>query len=319
MSSGQQNVHGPPYAPTVALLGLTPTATVDIPISAVLIAFFLCSAVTNFTIFRRNQARGHKFVLSMLLFGFSMARTAALVLRIVWAERLTNASLAIAANILSSAGTVILFILNLILAQRILRSLHPRFGWRRAPSMAFIFLYACVVACLIMVIVPTVLTFYTLDSSVRQKARQIQLFSGTYLALLAFLPIPIVGLAAAFPKSTKAEPFGSGSLRTKMVLVLATAALLTLGAGFRIGVNFMAPRLASNPAWYHQKACYYVFNYVLEIIVVYSYMLSRFDRRFHVPDGAKGPGDYAAGFAMQHAESQATDRFNDVDVEKTNS
>ncbi|KAK1855339.1 hypothetical protein CCHR01_01960 [Colletotrichum chrysophilum] len=316
MSSAQQKASGPPYVPTVALLGLTPTSTVDIPISAVLIAFFLCSAVANFTIFRRNQARAHKFIPSMVLFGFSMARTAALVLRIVWAERLTNASLGIAAMILASAGTVILFVINLILAQRVLRSLHPRFGWHRVPSFAFMFLYFCVVACLIMTIVPTVLTFYTLDASVRQKARQIQLFSGTYLALLAFLPIPIVGLAAAFPKSGKPEPFGSGSLRTKMVLVLGTAALLTLGAGFRIGVNFTTPRLASNPAWYHQKACYYVFNYVLEIIVVYTYTLSRFDRRFYVPNGAKGPGDYAAGFTMQHAESQNTNDFTESAIKR---
>lgn len=31
----------------------------------------------------------------------------------------------------------------------------------------------------------------------------------------------------------------------------------------------------------------------MEITVVYLYLLLRVDRRFHVPNGSKGPGDYS--------------------------
>jgi hypothetical protein len=47
------------------------------------------------------------------------------------------------------------------------------------------------------------------------------------------------------------------------------------------------------PAWFHGKACYYCFNFVVEVMVVYIYTLSRFDTRFHVPDGSSAPGHYS--------------------------
>ncbi|KAF9784200.1 hypothetical protein IL306_007972 [Fusarium sp. DS 682] len=88
------------------------------------------------------------------------------------------------------------------------------------------------------------------------------------------------------------DKFGQGRMRTKVQLLVFTSALLTLGAAFRTGVSFKL-RPINDPAWYHSKACYYCFNYVIEIIVVFSYALSRFDRRFHIPDGSHGPGDYS--------------------------
>src|SRR5690606_29236052 len=70
--------------------------------------------------------------------------------------------------------------------------------------------------------------------------------------------------------------------------------LLAFGAGFRVGVSFNA-RPAGEPAWYHHKAAFYCINFVIELIVMYTYMLIRFDRRFHVPDGSHGPGHYSVG------------------------
>src|SRR4051812_36148694 len=94
---------GPPYLPQTAQLGGLPTVGVDVSISAVLLLFFIAGAATNMTIFQINRRREHKFIFSVLLFGFCMARIAALTMRIVWATRPTNVNIAIAANVLTVA------------------------------------------------------------------------------------------------------------------------------------------------------------------------------------------------------------------------
>ncbi|OAA61382.1 hypothetical protein ISF_05461 [Cordyceps fumosorosea ARSEF 2679] len=311
--------HGPPYPPSGAGLGGRPTVAVDVPISSVFIALFLTSAILNMTILQLNIRSGHKFILSGVLFGFSMARILANVMRIVWATKPTNASIAIAAGVLTNAGVVLLFVVNLILVQRLLRAYHPSFGWSRKVGLAFKFLYFAIAAAIIMVIVAVVYSFYTLDPKAKLRIREVQLTGVVFLAVLAFLPIPI-GLAAGlirnknpddislFSKPTYCyhcerqeparEPIGQGnrqgvatSLRFKLGLVLFTSALLTLGAAFRAGVAFYQ-RPATNPAWFHSKACYYCFNYIIEIVVVFTYALIRFDRLYHVPNGSSAPGHY---------------------------
>ncbi|KAM3446888.1 hypothetical protein MY3296_009253 [Beauveria thailandica] len=296
----QLKAQGPPYPPTGAGLGGRPTVGVDVPISSVFIAIFVVSAALNMIILQRNRRRGHKFVLSGLLFGFSMARITANVMRIVWATRPNNASIAIAASVLTNAGVVLLFVVNLILVQRLLRAYHPHLGWSLPVGLAFRFLYFSIAAAIIMVIVAVVYSFYTLDVTARHRIREVQLTGTVFLAVLAFLPIPLglaVGLAPAgrHPR----DPFGQShpqgrarSLRFKLALVVATSALLTLGAAFRAGTAFYQ-RSAANPAWFHSKPCYYCFNYLIEIVCVFSYTLLRFDRLFHVPDGCSAPGDYA--------------------------
>lgn len=285
---------GPPYVPNIAQVGGVPTVAVDVPISACLIFIYVCLAVTHMTIFQLNKKQEHKFVFSGLLFGLSMARIIALSMRIAWATHQSNVSIAIAASILTQAGVIILFIANLFFAQRIVRAYHAAFGWHTVTRIVFRFLLASVIACLIMVIICTVQSFYTLDTDIRSKDRAVQLTAGVYLAFLAFFPAPAVAIAALIPSRNHVEKFGQGRFRTKIVLLIFTSLLLTLGAGFRIGTSF-APRLANNPAWYHHRACYYCFNYVIEIIVSALYAAVRFDRRFHIPNGAKGPGDYVKG------------------------
>lgn len=171
----------PPYAPTTAALGGQPTASVDVPICAVLLVFYVAAATTNMTIFQINRKRDHKFIFSALLFGFCMSRLVTLSLRIAWAYHLRNVSLGIAATIFVQVGVLLLFVVNLIFAQRIVRSYHPKFGWSKALGLLFAFLYFCVGAMLIMVIVAGVYTFFTLDVAVRQRLRDIILVAGTFL------------------------------------------------------------------------------------------------------------------------------------------
>ncbi|ROW14511.1 hypothetical protein VPNG_03150 [Cytospora leucostoma] len=287
---------GPPYALTTAALGGRPTVHLDVPICACLMFIYVISAATNMTIFQINRRRDHKFIFSSLLFGFSMMRITTLILRIVWATRPNSVNISIAASIFVQAGVMVLFVVNLIFAQRIVRSYHPAVGWSRTLSLVFGFLYFCVLANLIMVVTATVDSYFTLNTRTRRIDRDIELFVGTYLTVLAFLPVPITVLAVAAPRPSsrkRPEKFGQGSHRAKIGLLLFTATILTLGAGFRIGVNFTTPRPASDPAWFHSKACFYCFNFVIELVVIFSYVISRFDRRFHVPNGSSGPGHYS--------------------------
>ncbi|CAG8360504.1 unnamed protein product [Penicillium salamii] len=60
---------GGPYMPKTAGMGLRPTVSLDVPICAVFLALFLTGAVCHMTLFRRNLARGHKFIPSAMTFG----------------------------------------------------------------------------------------------------------------------------------------------------------------------------------------------------------------------------------------------------------
>lgn len=283
----------PPYLPQIASTGGVPTVDVDVPICAVFIVLFIGSAVGHMTILRVNMRKGHKFIMSGLMFGFSMARIVTMVMRIVWATRPTNARVAIAAQIFTTAGVLLLFVINLIFCQRIIRAAHPHFGWNKALSIGFKIICALVVAMLIMAITATVQTFYTRVPNILRIDRALQLTASTYLMVIAFLPLPMVVLGLIVPRKTRVEKFGSGRWRTKIYILLSSTVLLCLGAAFRAGTAWVTPRPRSDPAWYHAKWCFYFFNFVIETIVIYLYIAVRVDRRFYVPNGSKGAGDYS--------------------------
>ncbi|KAI1491478.1 hypothetical protein F5X96DRAFT_475600 [Biscogniauxia mediterranea] len=284
---------GPPYRANIAIVGGVPVPDVDDPIAAVFVFLFLASAAAHMTILQVNKRRGLKFLFSGMLFVLCMLRTVALIVRMVWASNSMSTKVAIAANILAQTGSVLVFVINLFLAQRIVRACHASFGWHQVTRIVFRFLIACVVCCLIMIITVTVQSFYTLDPGIRESDRDVQLFAGTYLALLAFLPIPVVLLVALLPRTHHIDKFGAGRWRSKLCLLLFTSLVATLGAGFRIATNF-APRPMTDPAWYHSRACFYCFNFVTDLVISTAYLLARFDRRFIIPNGAKGPGAYGA-------------------------
>ena len=246
-----------PYAPNASLIGGRPTIGVDVPICAVFLALFMVGAAGNMTIFQINRRRGHKFIMSALSFGFCMARIATMVMRIVWANYPNDIQIGIAASILVSAGVLILFIINLIFAQRVLRAAHPHFGWHKVLSTIFKVLYVLIGLMLATVITATVQTFYTLDKNIRRIDRDLQLTAGTYLMFIAFLPIPMIILGLIVPRKTRVEKFGKGRWRTKIAILLTSTTLLCLGAAFRGGTNFKNPRPITNPAWYHAKWCFY--------------------------------------------------------------
>ncbi|KAN0096252.1 Protein of unknown function (DUF3112) domain containing protein [Hyaloscypha variabilis] len=288
---GAQAPKGPPYLPTTAGLGGLPTKQVDDPISAVFLVLFVMGAATHMAILQINLRRKKKFVMSGLIFGFCMARITTMTMRLVWASYPHNISVAIAAQIFVSAGVLILFIVNLIFVQRIVRASHPHWAWAKWFSLAFKLYYVSIVLMLIALITCTVQSFYTLDHNIRRIDHDVQLVGGTYFAVAAFLPIPLMFLRIIIPDRPPIEKFGHGRFRTKIFILLFSSVLLTLGAAFRAGINYV-PRPSADPAWYDSKECFYLFNFTIEIIVVALYAIIRVDKRFHVPDGSHGPGDY---------------------------
>lgn len=216
-----------------------------------------------------------------------------MIMRIVWATRPTNVRVAIAAQIFVAAGVVLLFVINILFTQRIIRASHPNFGWHRAIHYTFIGIYVLTVVTLIILITSVIQGFYTLNDNTKRIDRDLQLYGQTFYAVLSFLPFPLVLFGLVVPRKTRVEKFGQGRFRTKIAILLAAATFLCLGASYRTGVNYVGGlRPITDPAGYQGKAPFYCVNFVDEIIVIYLYVLVRVDQRFFVPNGSHQPGDY---------------------------
>ena len=192
-----------------------------------------------------------------------------------------------------------------------------------------------------MVIISVVQSAYTLNTNTLRIDRDIQLYGSTYYAAVSFLPIPLIfGGLVVLPRKTKVEKFGSGRFRSKIVVLLVASALLCLGAAFRCGsvysstslrlnaylslerkadlktnrTTYMSPRPRDDPAWYQSKACFYIFNFTVEILVIFLYLLVRVDRRFWVPNGSRAAGDYSRkeGFEKASSETSIEQRVEDA-------
>ncbi|KAJ5641971.1 hypothetical protein N7490_005971 [Penicillium lividum] len=284
---------GGPYSSKAAGMGGLPTTLPDVPVCAVLMVLYISFAATNMTIFQINRRKGHKFILSAMMFGFCMSRIITLVLRIVWSQKPTKVRIAIAAQIFVNAGVLILYIINLILAQRILRAKQPHVGWHPFLRKAFKVIYALIGAALVMVITAVVVSMYTLDTHVQQKCRDVQLAALTYLLVFSCLPALHIAAAILLPKSQDGEVFGQGSSRSQVFIVTMSACFCMMIAGFKSGVTWSPIRLATNPGWFDSKACFYIFNFTFEIITLGILTFSRIDKRFWIPNGSTKPGDYA--------------------------
>jgi hypothetical protein len=231
-----------------------------------------------------------------------MSRIMTTILRIASVSLPANIRLAIAAQIFVAAGVVLIFVINLFWAQRIVRALHPRIGWHPVFSVLIQVLIALIILTLAIVITVTIQSFYTLRPRTKKIDRDLQIYGTFFLAIVSFLPIPIVLLsfihgshldcetkALALPNVASGEQFGHGRMRTKALVLLTGSTLLSLGASYRCATLWLPPVPRSQPLPpYFNKACFYIFNFVIEVLVVYLYAFMRVDLRFHVPDGSHG-------------------------------
>jgi len=112
---------GPPYAPTTAAVGGVPSISVDVPISAVFMFLYILSAIGHMTIFQINKRRGQKFIMSGMMFGFSVARTVTMIL----------VSLLVASNLLTQANHFQAYCLGSLSTRRPNRHRSPDFRFCR--------------------------------------------------------------------------------------------------------------------------------------------------------------------------------------------
>lgn len=213
-----------------------------------------------------------------------------------------------AAMIFVYAGVILLFIANLFFTQRIVRAQHPHIGWSKPFSVALPALMVVIIGTILCLIAAVILEFYSRKESVSRAVRDIQIYGSTLYAVVAFIPIPIVGistLARQHPKikcTQTIDKFGEGSMRAKIAIVLFSAALLTTGAAYRSGTTWLDPipnMMNGQPVegpWYFSRGSFYAFNFSIELFMVIFWLAVRIDRRFIIPNGAKGPYSYASGF-----------------------
>jgi hypothetical protein len=234
-----------------------------------------------------------------------MERVLTSILRIASVSLPHNIRLALAAQIFVAAGVLILFIINIILATRLVRATHRSFGWHPAFGIAFKILFVVIGATLIMVISATVQGSFTLNAPTLATDRSLQLYGSTLLAIVATLPLPMAALTLLIPYSPLDE-FGTGRLRTKVITLLISTTLLSIGAWYRCGITWQTPvpRTQPFPGGLLGKGPFYILNFLFEFQTVIMYAILRIDQRWHIPNGAKGPGSYSKPHQPSDLEMQ---------------
>ncbi|KAH7068885.1 hypothetical protein BKA63DRAFT_97339 [Paraphoma chrysanthemicola] len=303
---------GPPFLPPIWTAGGPPVKRIDVPVQTIFMLLFFIGAIVHMRVFQSNRARAHKFLPNLFIFFFCVSRILTSILRIASVSLPRNAQLALAAQIFMSAGVLILFIINLVFATRILRSTHRDFGWSLPFSILSKIVVLAIGATLITLITTTVRNAYSINERTRATDHTLLLYGSTFLAIIATLPLPIVALTLTIPYSPLDE-FGTGRTRTKVIVLVISTTLLSIGAWFRCGIAWQTPVPLSQPLpSYLAKGPFYVLNFLFEFQTVIMYAVLRVDQRFHIPNGAKGPGSYSrperlAAMALRNAQLASGD------------
>ncbi|KAK3671714.1 hypothetical protein LTR78_008447 [Recurvomyces mirabilis] len=315
MSQSLAHPQGPPYPSHSAGVGGLPTAKVDVPISAILMVFYLAFAILNQATFQLNRRRKHKFLINWVLFGFCMCRVLTFILRIVWATRPHNVSVAIAANIFVNAGILLIYIINFIFALRIFRARQPELGWNRALHYVCVAFYWMMGIAICLVISMVVVSSYTLKPSLLHAARDVLLAGLTVFTVFTALAPAMLITSLLLNESPKAEHFGKGEMRMKIIICGISCALALLIAGFRCGTTWQAPRPMNDPAWYDNKAAFYCFEFVPEIMILVLFAVAEIHLRFHVPNGSSKVQSYATQ-EIETERGHSSQSQDTSDVEK---
>ncbi|EGX92293.1 hypothetical protein CCM_03664 [Cordyceps militaris CM01] len=271
--------------------GGVPTAEDDVLITAIFLILFALGAFTHISIFRANSKRGHKFLISDLMFDFCMVRVMTCIFRIVWAFS-SPRGVVLAATIFQNGGTAVIFAVNLFLAQRLVRSMHPAFGWRPAFSCLSLFLIFSVPAVIVMNIIATAVSFFSVGKPVQLQAVEgVLKFGASWNMMLVAMPLLWVFLASATAHSSS-DGFGVGHLSRKGSLLVFSAITLAVGSVVKlVAISNPASVAAMSPLF--TKSAFYTTGFMLEILTVAAYAHFRIDLTFHIPNGASGPGDYS--------------------------
>jgi hypothetical protein len=349
-----------------AQIGGIPTVAVDVPVCAVLIAIFLPLAIAHMTLFRINRRRGHKFLFNYFSFGYAMTRVAACVFRLAWATRPHNVDISLVASIFLNAGILIVYVMNNVLAWRMVRSAAPALGWNRVLRRynkvllwGVLGLFIPLIVILVLRVKKPELKGIVLASKVSSR------LATTYFMIIATLSAVLLAVAASAasdarvarvasehsgasvvdgmagvggvegdgtvveftvggedekaeeaPSPDSMDPFGQGTWRSKVNILGTSIALAMLEAGFRCGTAWAKAPLASEPAWWDHKAAFYCFNFGVDVCILILLLVGRIDKRFHVPNGADGPGSYSrpkTGSELEAGKEGSEDEGRNID------
>ena len=215
-----------------------------------------------------------------------------------------------AANVFVYVGTIILYMINWFFTQRVVRAQHTKLGWSMPYRIVHRGALVLLIVSLLMIVITSIWQFFTLNDNALRIFRDLQLAGQTYFTVFAFAPVVFVLISLIIPRH-EIDKFGAGRLRVNITILLIAAAVLSAGQIFRCVISWLPPSPLQNaqgqfqsPPWYYEKACFYAFNFVTEIIVVVMYAVVRVDLRFHVPDGAKRAGDYSRSSVNVHVSEK---------------
>ncbi|RCI07399.1 hypothetical protein L249_1367 [Ophiocordyceps polyrhachis-furcata BCC 54312] len=300
MSPGASSPTGAPDPLHGPVLGGEPTGTGDVILTAFFLALFALGAFTHMSIYRANGRRGHKFIMSLNMFQFCVIRVITCVFRIAWVFSKLR-GVVLFAQLVQSAGPVIIFAINLVFAQRILCAMHPAIGWHPIVRKAFLFSILSAVAVTVIGIISLSVFFFSVDNLERHEmTRKLLVFGGSWNTMISLLPLIVIfGCATPGPP---AEQFGQGALITKATILVFVAALAAAGAAVRLAValNPMGGLLGIS---LFDRSVFYITGFTFEMLTVAIFAHFRVDLLFHIPNGSSKQGDYAAG-AKRPAKGQ---------------
>jgi len=141
---------------------------------------------------------------------------------------------------------------------------------------------------------------FTRNPNILRIDADIQIYVETAFMVFAFLPFLICMLTVILPRKTYLDKFGAGRFRTKVLILSAASLILTLGGAWRCAIAWLPEVPRTESPWYLSKACFYIFNFGIEACVLILYLVTRVDRRFYTPDGAKGPFSYSGDVVGEH-------------------
>ncbi|KAK2023710.1 hypothetical protein LX32DRAFT_627503 [Colletotrichum zoysiae] len=187
---------------------------------------------------------------------------------------------------------VVIMAVNIFFSQRILRSIHPNFGWHPAVRVFFLFFLFSIPASVLFNSTTIGISFYKLEDQNRVTTALDLLKAGiTWVLFLSILPVIVVLLASTIP-GPRPERFGQGDTHQKIAVLLIGASFMIAGQAVRLAATVTeAPPGTKNVLY--SKELFYTSGFMLEIFVVVFYAVVRIDLMFHVPNGSSQPGDYS--------------------------
>ncbi|KAK2009756.1 hypothetical protein LZ32DRAFT_564196 [Colletotrichum eremochloae] len=212
-------------------------------------------------------------------------------MRIIWAFEKDRVVILIAL-IVQFGGAVVVMVVNLFFAQRILRSIHPYFGWHPAVRVFFLFFYFSVPAVVLFNSTSIGVSFYKIYDQERVTTALNLLKAGiSWIMFLAILPVVVVLVASTIP-GPRPERFGQGDTHQKIAVLLIGASFMIAGQAVRLASTVLEAPPGSTNVLY-SKELFYTSGFMLEIFTVVFYAVVRIDLMFHVPNGSSQPGDYS--------------------------